>query len=124
LQKYLYIALGGALGSIARYWVGSAVASRVGTRLPWGTFVINMSACVIIGFSMTYLGKRAGLSPAWRFLIPIGFLGAYSTFSTYEWETLSGLRSGAFLISSAYSVGSLIVGLIAVWCGSLLADLF
>jgi len=123
LQKYLYIALGGALGSIARYWVGATVASRVGTRFPWGTFVINITACVIIGFSMTYLSRRANLNPAWRFLVPIGFIGAYSTFSTYEWETLSTLRAGAFLIASTYAAGSLILGLAAVWCGSLLADL-
>jgi CrcB protein len=96
LQKYLLIALGGALGSVARYWVGSTVAGRMGTRFPYGTFVINLTACVIIGFSLTYLGKRAGLSPAWRYLIPVGFIGAYSTFSTYEWETLSTLRAGAF----------------------------
>ena len=123
MQKYLYIALGGALGSIARYWVGATVASRAGTRFPWGTFVINMTACIIIGFSMTYLSRRANLNPAWRFLVPIGFIGAYSTFSTYEWETLSTLRAGAFLIASTYAVGSLILGLVAVWCGSLLAEL-
>ena len=124
MQKYLYIALGGALGSIARYWVGATIASRVGSRIPWGTFVINISACVFIGFSMAWFGKRVGISPAWRFLIPIGFIGAYSTFSTYEWETLSSIRAGAFFVSSVYSVGSLIVGLAAAWCGSLLADLF
>ena len=80
LQKYIFIALGGALGSIARYWVGSSIASRVGAKFPYGTFVINLTACVIIGFSLTYLGKRTELNPAWRFLVPIGFVGAYSTF--------------------------------------------
>ena len=124
MQKYLFIALGGALGSVARYWVGVNVASRVGTRFPWGTFVINMTACLIIGFSMTWLSRRSGFNPAWRFLIPIGFIGAYSTFSTYEWETLSNLRSGAFLIAGVYAIGSLIAGLAAVWCGSALAELF
>ena len=54
--------------------------------------------------------------------MPIGFVGAYSTFSTYEWETLSTLRSGAFLLAGLYAVGSLIVGLIAVWGGSVLAE--
>jgi CrcB protein len=122
LQKYLLIALGGALGSVARYWVGSTVAGRMGTRFPYGTFVINLTACIIIGFSLTYLGKRAGLSPAWRFLIPVGFVGAYSTFSTYEWETLSTLRSGAFAMAGLYAVGSLILGLVAVWLGAVLAE--
>jgi CrcB protein len=122
LQKYLLIAAGGALGSIARYWVGSTISGRMGTRFPFGTFVINMTACIIIGFSLTYLGRRAGLSPAWRFLIPVGFIGAYSTFSTYEWETLSTLRSGAFAMASLYAFGSLILGLAATWCGAVLAE--
>jgi len=123
LQKYFLIALGGALGSIARYWVGSTVANRMGTRFPYGTFVINITACVIIGFSLTFLARRVDLNPAWRFLIPVGFIGAYSTFSTYEWETLSTLRAGAFFLAALYAVSSLILGLAAVWGGSALAEL-
>ncbi len=122
MQKYLLIALGGALGSIARYWVGSAIGSRMGTRFPYGTFVINISACIIVGFSVTYLGKRVELSPAWRYLIPVGFVGAYSTFSTFEWETLFTVRSGALAIAALYAISSLILGLAAVWCGIRLAD--
>ena len=122
MQKYLLIGVGGALGSIVRYWVGSTIAGRMGTKFPYGTFVINLTACVIIGFSLTYLGKHIELSPAWRFLVPIGFIGAYSTFSTYEWETLSTLRSGAFALAALYAVGSLIAGLAAVWCGAMLAE--
>jgi CrcB protein len=122
LQKYLLIAVGGALGSIARYWVGSSIASRVGIRFPYGTLVVNLTACVIIGFTLTYFGRRADLNPAWRFLIPIGFIGAYSTFSTYEWETLSSLRSGAFFLAGLYAGGSFILGLAAVWGGSRLAE--
>ena len=123
MQKYLLIALGGALGSVLRYWVGASISSRAGTRFPYGTMVINLTACIIIGFTLTYLGKRADLSPAWRFFIPIGFIGAYSTFSTYEWETLSTMRSGAFFIAGLYAFGSLVLGLAATWCGTALADL-
>ena len=123
MQKYLFIAAGGALGSIARYWVGSTISGRLGARFPYGTMIINITACVIIGFTLTYFGKRADLSPAWRFLVPIGFIGAYSTFSTYEWETLSTMRSGAFALAALYAVGSLILGLVATWCGTALADL-
>jgi fluoride exporter len=123
LQRYLLIAIGGALGSILRYWVGSTISGRMGTRFPYGTLVINLTACVIIGFTLTYFGKRADLNPAWRFLVAIGFVGAYSTFSTYEWETLSTLRSGAFFLAALYAVGSLIAGLAATWCGTALADL-
>ena len=123
MQKYLLIAVGGALGSIARFWVGSSVAGRLGIKVPYGTLIVNLSACVIIGFTLTYLGKRADLSPAWRYLIPVGFIGAYSTFSTYEWETLSTMRSGAFLLAGLYAVGSLVLGLVAVWGGAWLAEI-
>jgi CrcB protein len=122
LQKYLFIAAGGALGSIARYWVGSAITDRMGIRFPFGTLVVNITACIVIGFSLTYMGKRTGLNPAWRYAVPIGFIGAYSTFSTYEWETLSTLRAGAFLPAALYAGGSFVLGLAAVWCGSLLAE--
>jgi CrcB protein len=122
MQKYFLIAFGGALGSVARYWVGSTIASRAGIRFPYGTLVVNLTACLVIGFTLTYLGRRADLNPAWRFLVPIGFIGAYSTFSTYEWETLSTLRSGAFALGALYALGSLILGLIATWAGAALAE--
>ena len=123
MQKYLLIAAGGALGSIARFWVGSTISGRIGAKFPYGTFVINITACVILGFTLTYIGKRAGLNPAWRYFIPVGFIGAYSTFSTYEWETLSTLRSGAFTMGALYAVGSLILGLASVWAGTAIAEL-
>jgi CrcB protein len=123
LQKYFYIAIGGALGAMVRYLVGVAVANRMGTKFPYGTLVINITACLIIGFSLTFLAKRAELNPAWRFLIPVGFIGAYSTFSTYEWETLSTIRTGAFLEAALYAGSSFILGLIAVWGGSVLAEI-
>jgi CrcB protein len=124
LQRYLFIAVGGALGSIARFWVGSSIASRMGTKFPYGTFVINITACIIIGFSLAFLGGRTELNPAWRFLIPVGFVGAYSTFSTFEWETFSNLQTGAFFIAALYVVLSFFLGLVGVWCGVLIAKVF
>lgn len=121
MQKYLWIAIGGSLGSIARYWVGATIASRFGTKFPYGTFVINVTACVIIGFSLAFLGRRAELNPAWRFLVPIGFVGAYSTFSTFEWETFSNLETGGLLTATIYVVSSVLLGILAVWCGVLIA---
>jgi fluoride exporter len=121
MQKYLLIAAGGALGSMARYLVGSTVSDRVGPRLPYGTLVVNLTACIIIGFTTTYLGRRVDLSPAWRYFIPVGFIGAYSTFSAFEWETFANLRTGAFLLAVIYAFGSLLLGLIAVWFGARVA---
>ncbi len=122
MQKYLLIALGGALGSVARYWVGSTVGSRMGVRFPYGTLVVNLTACMVIGFTLTWLGEHMEMDPAWRFLIPVGFIGAYSTFSTYEWETLQTLRSGAFALAALYAGGSLVLGLAATWVGAVLAE--
>jgi fluoride exporter len=123
LQKYLLIAFGGALGSIARYWVGATIANRMGTKFPFGTFVINIIACAIIGFSLTFLARRAELNPAWRFLVPVGFIGAFSTFSAYEWETFSTMRTGAYLLAVLYAFGSLVLGLAAVWGGSVIGEI-
>ena len=122
MQKYLLIAVGGALGSIARYWVGSTVGMRMGFRFPYGTLVVNLTACLVIGFTVTWLGEHVEISPAWRYFIPVGFIGAYSTFSTFEWETLQTLRSGAFSLALVYAGGSLILGLVATWCGATLAE--
>ncbi len=119
--KYFCIALGGSLGAIARYWVDAAVTDRLGTKFPYGTFLVNVTACLILGFSLVFLDRRTELNPVWRFLIPIGFIGAYSTFSTFEWETFTTLQTGAFLMAALYLVFSIVLGLIAVWCGVLLA---
>jgi fluoride exporter len=121
LQKYFLIAFGGALGSVMRYLVGSMVANRMGTRFYYGTFVVNMTACLIVGFSLTLLERRAGINTAWLFLVAVGFVGAYSTFSTFEWEAFITLQTGAFLLTAAYITLSLLLGLVAVWLGVLLA---
>ena len=122
MQKYLLIAIGGALGSVARYWVGSTISHRIDSKFPYGTLIVNLTACLLIGFTVEWMSLKANLNPAWRFLIPIGFIGAYSTFSTYELETFASVRSGAFLLAAVYSLGSLILGFIAVWCGAVLGE--
>ena len=117
MQRYLFIAIGGALGSVARFWVGTTAAGRMGTRFPFGTLLVNITACLIIGLSLELLNRHASLSPSWRFLVPIGFVGAYSTFSTFEWEIYSNLTQGSFWIAIVYLTVSLVAGLIAVALG-------
>jgi CrcB protein len=121
LQKYFLIAAGGALGSMARYFVGSQIAERSTSRFFYGTFVVNMSACLLIGFALTLLGKHVEMSPDWRYLIPVGFIGAYSTFSTFEWEMFTALETTAFLICALYVSLSVLLGLVAVWLGATIA---
>ncbi len=118
MQRYLLIAIGGALGAMLRYFVGVVAAERFGPRFPIGTLSINISACFMIGFILEYLNRHTGVSPVWRYAVAIGFIGAFSTFSTFEFETWSELTSGAFWIAILYVAISLIFGLIAVSLGS------
>ena len=123
MLRFTAIAFGGALGSLARYGVANYVAGRLGTRFPTGTLVVNMSACVLIGFVLTTLARRPHLDPVWRYLVPVGFIGAYSTFSTLEWEVFFNIELGAKAIAAAYTAASLLGGLAAVWLGAALARL-
>jgi fluoride exporter len=115
------IGLGGVTGAIARYLVGNYIGSRYGVRFPYGTFVINMSGSFLVGLSMTILA-RAAVSPNWRYLIPIGFIGAYTTFSTFEYETLRALQDGQVLIAGLNVALSVVVGFAAVWAGVVLGQ--
>ena len=121
MQRYLLVAIGGAAGAMLRYFIGVVAAERFGPRFPIGTFTINISACLMIGFILEYLNHHTGLNPAWRYAFAIGFIGAFSTFSTFEWEAWSDITSGSFWIGILYVAASLIVGMIAVALGSLTA---
>jgi fluoride exporter len=118
------IALGGALGAIARYQVASVVQARVPVGFPYGTFVVNVSGCLIMGFVTALLTDRLVLHPNWRFLIPIGFVGAYTTFSTFELETFNAVSERAWTIAAANVGGSFVAGYIALWAGFVAARLW
>ena len=118
LRRYLLIAIGGAFGAILRYVVGVFAAERFGSRFPVGTFTINISACFMIGFILEYLTRHTKMNPAWRYGFAIGFLGAYSTFSSFEWETWTELTRGVYWVGLLYVGASLIIGLLAVGLGS------
>jgi CrcB protein len=115
------IAIGGALGSIARYTVSTAIQEHVPPGFPWGTFVVNISGCLVLGIAITVLTERFGAYPEWRFLIPVGFIGAYTTFSTFELELFQTHVEGVWLVGLAYCVASVVVGYLALWGGVALA---
>jgi fluoride exporter len=117
MTKYLMVAIGGALGSVLRFWVGDYVSNRMGTRFPYGTFIINVTASFLVGLVLTLLAERAHWSPNWRYFIPIGFIGGYSTFSTFEYETFRTFQDGEVLMAGLNIVLSVIVGFVSVWLG-------
>jgi CrcB protein len=117
LLKYVVVGIGGFAGAIARYALGTYIGSRFGVRFPYGTFVINVSGSFAIGFILVLLARTTA-SQYWRYLIPIGFIGAYTTFSAFEYETLKAIQEGQPITGVLNVVLSLVVGFIAVWAGS------
>jgi fluoride exporter len=117
MTKYLMVAIGGGLGSVLRFWVGGYVSNRMGTRFPYGTFIINCTASFLIGFVITLLAEKADWNANWRYLIPIGFIGGYSTFSTFEYETFRVFQEGELLPAGLNVVLSVVVGFVSVWLG-------
>lgn len=113
------IALGGSVGAIARYMVGSYIGNRMGSRFPYGTFVINISGSFVVGFVMAILSERTHVSRNWLFLVPIGFIGAYTTFSTFEFETMRLMQDGQAFTALMNVALSVVVGFAMVWIGLL-----
>lgn len=116
----LYIALGGAVGALARYGLGGWVQGRTGFGFPLGTLVVNVLGCLLIGFALRYL-EAVRLAPEVRALVGVGVLGAFTTFSTFGYETVALLEDGAWVRAAAYALGSLALGLTAVYLGMALS---
>ncbi|HZS50422.1 MAG TPA: fluoride efflux transporter CrcB [Bryobacterales bacterium] len=121
MERYLMVLVGGGTGALARYLAGSAIMSRIGGRFPLGTLLINVSGSFFIGLLMTLFTERFQPHPNWRLLLVVGFLGGYTTFSSFEWETYSAVREGGRWVGFVNVAASVILGYAAVWLGSLLA---
>lgn len=119
-MSYVLILTGGGVGSLARYLVGSAIMTRFAARFPLGTLAVNVTGSFLIGLLMTLLTERFQPHPNWRLLLVVGFLGGYTTFSSFEWETYAAVREGGFWIGLANVVGSVTLGYAAVWIGAML----
>jgi len=117
LLKYLFVGIGGCLGSILRFWLGSYIGGKMGIRFPYGTLVINITGSFLIGLVFAVLTARADWSPNWRYLIPVGFIGGYTTFSSFEYETLRSIQDGQVGLGVLYVALSVVVGFVAVWGG-------
>ena len=123
MRDIIFIAIAGALGSLARYGA-SGLAYRVfGERFPYGTLVVNVAGCLLLGLLMQF-GLASDLIPrAVRFAVAVGFLGALTTFSTFGFETIRLLEDGAVWFALLNIAANLLLGLVAVWLGMTTARL-
>jgi len=118
----LYLAVGGVLGTLARYGLGSWIYSWAGSALPWGTLVVNLLGSFVLGFALR-ASDALPISPEMRGLVTVGFCGAFTTFSTYTFETLALAQQGEWGRAALYALGSLVLGLLAMLAGLAAAGL-
>ena len=111
------VAVGGALGSVARYIVSNWFFQRFGGGFPWGTFAINVSGAFVIGVVMQLVATRVGFSPYLRLFAATGILGGYTTFSAFAYEAYALGGEGLAMRSIAYAAGSVVAGVAAAYAG-------
>lgn len=120
MRTLLAVMVAGALGAACRYGVDGMVSSRMSGQMPWGTLVVNVSGCLVIGFLSTLLTDRFAIDPALRIGLTVGFVGSYTTFSTLLFESTQLAQDGSIAIA-AFNIGlSLVLGFIAVLAGAAL----
>ena len=129
MNRYLMVLLGAAVGGLARYVIGTAVLQRFTARFPenvfpLGTMVVNVTGCFLIGVLMTLFVERGDPNPNLRLLLVTGVLGGYTTFSSFAWESFEAVDKEQIWIGLANITLSVVLGYLAVWCGSLVARAF
>jgi CrcB protein len=118
------IAIFGAVGTLARYGLQGVVQIRAGGAFPYGTLLINLTGCFLLGLIGQFTLNRMLISPDWRVAITVGFFGGYTTFSSFGWETAKMLEDGEWLRASTYVAASVFVGLFLSVAGIRLANRF
>ncbi len=119
MEKFFLISAGAVLGANLRYWVGDWAIKRFGTAFPMGTFIINISGSFLLGLFLSLAMDRLALDPRWKLLLGVGFLGAYTTFSTYTYESLALFQQGKIGLGLVNLLGSSLLGALAVGMGVL-----
>ncbi len=120
METFLIISLGAILGANLRYWVGGWAADRLGTTFPYGTLIINLTGSFVLAFFMTLATERFLIDPRWRLLVAVGFLGGYTTFSSYTYESVNLILQGQSWLGLLNLFGSSLLGGIAAVAGVLL----
>ena len=123
-MKIFLIALFGAIGTLARYGLQGAVQIRMGGTFPYGTLLINLTGCFLLGLIGQFTLNRMVVPPDWRIAIAVGFFGGYTTFSSLGWETAKMFEEGEWLRATTYVSASVVVGLLLSIAGIRLANRF
>ena len=123
MQTILLISLGAVLGANLRYWFGLWAGQRWGTQYPFATLFINLTGSFMLGFFITVVTQRFLVDPRWRVFFAVGFLGSYTTFSTYTYESIALLLAGNWTYGLFNLLGSAILGGLAVILGIILGRL-
>lgn len=124
LQKILWLALAGALGTLARYGLSGLVQHYAGASYPWGTLAVNALGCLLFGFVWALAESRMLISPAARFVVLTGFMGAFTTFSTYAFESSALMRESQWLLAAGNVLLQNAVGMAMAVVGFILGKLF
>ena len=111
LDKVFIVGVGGFIGANVRYWLGAWIDAQFGLHFPLGTFIINLTGSLLLGFIATITLERALIDPRWRLAIAVGFIGAYTTFSTFTYESVKLLEAGSYGLAALNVVGSTVLGL-------------
>jgi len=122
LPRSILVALGGLVGSVARYWLSGAVQGLTGYGFPSGTLAVNVVGSFVIGLVMALSLERGLLDEEWRILLTTGFCGGFTTMSTFSYETLALLRTGESVLALCNVGASVVVCLAAAWLGTIVGQ--
>jgi CrcB protein len=124
MENYIWVAIGGAVGTTGRYWLSGVVARLIGETFPWGTLIINVTGSFIIGFFAALTGPdgRVFVGSTARQFVMVGICGGYTTFSSFSLQTLNLMNDGEWLRAGGNIGLSVVLCLLAVWAGSMLAS--
>jgi CrcB protein len=120
MRTLLAVMVAGALGAGCRYGLEGMVSNRMSGEMPWGTFAVNVSGCLVIGVLSTLLTERFAIDPALRIGLTVGFVGSYTTFSTLVLESTQLAQGGSYVVALFNVIVSLVAGCVAVLAGAAL----